>query len=61
MKKLQNLGFDIKLADAITELKLTHDEIAFLGRETKARRVANAKSGHQTYYRKATLVRLFNR
>lgn len=54
-------SFDITLADAISELDLNHDEIRHLETETKKRRVASAKVGHQTYYRKDTLKRMFNR
>lgn len=61
MKKLKNTGFDIALADAISVLELTKEEVQQLGDATAKRRVASAKIGHQTYYREATLRRMFNR
>lgn len=52
-------GFDIKLSDAISELNLNEDQIKQLGLMTARRRIACAFVGHEVYYRRATIERLF--
>lgn len=52
-------GFDISLADAISELNIDHDQIKLIGELTAEGKIANAKVGHNVYYRRATLERLF--
>lgn len=56
-------GFDIILADAISKLELSDDEIQHLGQLTATRRsgLAHATIGHQVWYREQQLRTLFNR
>lgn len=52
-------GFDILLAEAIDDLDLTLEQIKTLGVMTAKREIACAKVGNRTWYRRATLERLF--
>lgn len=53
-------GFDISLADVISEFHLGVDEIQFLGEMTAKNQIAHAVIGHNVYYRRTTIERLFN-
>lgn len=53
-------GFDISLADVISEFNLGVDEIQFLGEITAKNQIAHAVVGHNVYYRRTTIERLFN-
>lgn len=52
-------GFDITLADAIAHLNLNEDQIKHLGQITANKEIAHAVVGHQVYYRKGQLERMF--
>ena len=52
-------GFDIMLADAISQFKLTLEQIEKLGAMTYNREIASAQIGTRVYYRRATIERLF--
>lgn len=52
-------GFDISLADAISELDMDKKQIQLVGEMTALRQIANAKVGRNVFYRRATLERLF--
>lgn len=52
-------GFDITLANVISNYMLTHDQIRQLGNMTANREIANAKVGGNMFYRRATIERLF--
>lgn len=52
-------GFDITLADAMSELNLNMDQIKILGDMTKDRKIASATIGQQVFYRRRTLQELF--
>lgn len=51
-------GFDISLADAISELDMDHEQIRLVGELTAKRQIANAKVGRNVFYRKATIERV---
>jgi hypothetical protein len=51
-------GFDISLADAISEFDMTHSQIQLVGEMTAKRQIANAKVGRNVFYRRATIERL---
>jgi ethanolamine ammonia-lyase small subunit len=51
-------GFDISLADAISELNMNKEQIQLVGELTATRKIANAKVGRNVFYRKATIERL---
>lgn len=53
-------GFDISLADVISEFHLGVDKIQVLGEMTAKRQIAHAIVGHNVYYRRATIERLFD-
>jgi hypothetical protein len=52
-------GFDISLADAMSEFNLDEKQIKELGELTARREIANAQVGRNVYYRRATIERLF--
>lgn len=54
-------GFDIALLDVISEFNLSEGEIKQLGELTATKRsgLAHATIGHQVYYRRAQIQRLF--
>lgn len=52
-------GFDILLADAISQFDLKQSQISLLNEMTRSRRIASANVGTRVYYRRASLERLF--
>lgn len=58
-KKFCPKGFDISLADVISELNMNEDQIKLVGELTATRKIAHAFVGNNVFYRKATLERLF--
>jgi hypothetical protein len=52
-------GFDISLANVMTEYNLDDKQIRQLGELTATRQIASATVGHNVFYRKATIERLF--
>lgn len=52
-------GFDITLMDAISQYQLNEEQIKRLGTETHDRTIAHAFIGHQVYYRRVTIERMF--
>ena len=54
-------GFDITIADVITDYSLNGEEIRKLGEMTYERKIAHATFGHMVFYRRATIERVFER
>jgi hypothetical protein len=52
-------GFDILLADVISQFNLSIDDLNKLGRMTSDNKIAHAIVGNRTYYRRAAIDRLF--
>lgn len=52
-------GFDILLADAISQFDMSQADIITLNTLTVNRQIASASVGNSVYYRKASLERLF--
>lgn len=52
-------GFDMTLADVISEFNLNEDQIKQLGEATVNRKIASAMTGRNVFYRKSTIVGMF--
>lgn len=52
-------GFDMTLAQVISEFDLNDNQIQKLGNLTATRQIANAFVGKNVFYRRATMERLF--
>ena len=58
-KSIAPKGFDILLADAISQFNMSQADIITLNTLTVNRHIASATVGNRVYYRRTSLERLF--
>lgn len=57
--KLYPKGFDVTLADVISDYNFSQEQIQRLGQMTVDREIAKATVGRNVYYRRETIERVF--